>query len=174
MRRSWIGCGLSLLPLIIAINASAQKVVVDYDHKAPFSDYRTYKWIRPPRMPDPLMDQRVMDAVNAQLVAKGWHLVTEGPADVGVAAHGATHQARTLQRFYSGYPGWGWRWGPGVVTTSVETYPVGTLVVDLFDVRGHRIVWRGVSKDTLSDKPEKNTKKLNKAIEKMFKNFPPK
>jgi hypothetical protein len=174
MGKSTIGWGVCILLLVITTSAGAQKVIVDYDHQAPFSDYRTYKWIRPPRMPDPLMAQRLTDAVNAQLASRGWQMVTGGPADVGIAAHGATHQARTLERFYSGYPGWGWRWGPGVVTTSVQTYPVGTLVVDMFDARNRRIVWRGVSRDTLSDKPDKNTKKLNKAVEKMFKNFPPK
>jgi hypothetical protein len=173
MRRSAISWGVCVLVLVIAASASAQKVIVDYDHKAPFPDYRTYKWIRPPRTPDPLMAQRLADAINAQLASKGWQMVSGGPADVGIAAHGANHQARTLERFYSGYPGWGWRWGPGVVTTSVQSYPVGTLVVDMFDGHSRQIVWRGVSRDTLSDKPDKNTKKLNKAVEKMFRNFPP-
>lgn len=104
------------------------------------------------------------------------HAVTDDSADVGITANGATRQARTVERFYSGYPGWGWRWGggPGMVSTRVETYPVGTLVVDLFDAHSHQIVWRSAARQVLSDKPEKNTKKLNKAVTKMFKDFPPK
>jgi hypothetical protein len=47
-------------------------------------------------------------------------------------------------------------------------------VVDLFDTRSKQLVWRGVATDTLSEKPDKNVKKLNKAVEKLFKNFPPK
>lgn len=174
MRRSQVVLVLCSL-LTIAGTASAQKVMVDYDHRAPFSDYRTYKWIRPPRMADPFMSQRAMDAINAQLTAKGWQLVSNGPADVGVAAHGATRQVRTVERFYAGYPGWGWRWGgPGWGGATVNTYPVGTLVVDMFDAHTHQIVWRGAATQALSDKPEKNTKKLNKAVEKIFAHFPPK
>jgi hypothetical protein len=30
-----------------------------------------------------------------------------------------------------------------------------------------------VARDTLSDKPEKNTEKLQKAVDKMFAKFPP-
>jgi Domain of unknown function (DUF4136) len=36
------------------------------------------------------------------------------------------------------------------------------------------LVWRSTSTDTLSDKPENNENKLDKAVGKMFKDFPPK
>ena len=55
-----------------------------------------------------------------------------------VAAHIATRKAHNLETFYNGFGGWGWhRWGGGmgIATTHVETYAVGTLVVDLFDSR---------------------------------------
>jgi hypothetical protein len=61
-----------------------------------------------------------------------------------------------------------------MATTQTNTYDVDTLVVDTFENRSKKLIWRGVVTDTLSDKPEKNTEKINKAIEKMFKNFPPK
>jgi hypothetical protein len=35
-------------------------------------------------------------------------------------------------------------------------------------------VWWASASDTVSDKPEKNTEHLGKAVEKMFKDFPPK
>jgi len=35
------------------------------------------------------------------------------------------------------------------------------------------VIWRGSATATLSDKPEKDTKKLDKAVEKLFKDFPP-
>jgi hypothetical protein len=54
------------------------------------------------------------------------------------------------------------------------TYEVGTLVLDMYDAQTKRLVWRGVATKTVSKKPEKNEKALEKAVEKMFKNFPPK
>ena len=68
----------------------------------------------------------------------------------------------------------GWRWGPRVVRTEVNTYPVGAIVVDLFDAWTKQLVWRGVARDVLAEDPQKNTKKLHKAVEKMFDKFPPK
>ena len=96
-----------LLPTIL----SAQKVTTDFDHSANFAQYKSFMWIREPRMRDPLMRRRVIDAINGQLTAKGLQLVTEG-ADVGIIANGATTEEHTLETFYSGFGGWGWRgWG---------------------------------------------------------------
>jgi hypothetical protein len=130
-------------------------------------------WIKEPRMNDPIMRRRVVGTINAQLTSKGWQLVTEG-ADVGIIANGATRHEHTLETFYSGFGGWRWRgWGVGMATTIPETYEVGTLIVDLFDTKTKQVVWRGTATETLPEKPEKTAEKLNKAVEKMFKKFPP-
>jgi hypothetical protein len=153
--------------------ASAQKVTTDYNREANFSGYKTFIWIKEPRTRNPLVQQRIVDDVNAALEAKGLKLV-KSDADVGVAAHAATQEERTLNTFYDGFGG-GWRWGGafGTATTTVQTYEVGTLVVDVFDAHTKEAVWRGTSEKTLSSNPEKNAANLNKAIDKMFKNFPP-
>lgn len=163
--------------LLLAELAFAAKIASDYDPKAPFGDYKTFMWIKKPHMDDPLMDDRIVNAINAELTAKGWTLVPEG-ADIGVAAEVATRKRHTLQTFYDGFGGgWGWHWwggGIGMATTHVDTYTVGTLVVDLFDTRTKQLVWRGWASDALPDNPQKETKKLDKDIEKLFKHLPPK
>jgi hypothetical protein len=153
--------------------AYGQKVTTDYDKKADFSRFKTYMWVGQPKLSNPLMSQRVVDDVNAQLTAKGWTMVTEN-ADAAVVVNGATKDQQTLDTFYSGYPGWRWSWGGGeMATTTVEHYRVGTLVIDILDAKSKQAMFRGVATDTLSDKPEKNEEKLNKSVEKIFKNFPP-
>jgi hypothetical protein len=165
------------LVVVIAEGAAAGKIVSDYDPNANFSQYRTFMWITKPHMPDPFMDDRIVNAINGELTAKGWKLVTEG-ADVSIAAHVASKKAHTLETFYNGFGGgWGWHyWGGGVglATTHAETYTVGTLVVDLFDTRTRKLIWRGWATDALPDNPQKETKKLDKDIQKLFKNLPPK
>jgi hypothetical protein len=160
---------------LIAHGASsfAQDVNVDYDHHANFERYHTYSW-KMVKTPNTIWDQRVQDSVNQQLQKKGWQLVPSG-GDVMLSAIGTTQTQTELQTFYngSGWGGWGWG-GFGTATTTPEQYKVGTLVVDMFDANGKQLLWRGAAKDTLSDKPSKNTEKLNKAVDKMFKNFPPK
>ncbi len=96
-------------------------------------------------------------------------MVTEN-ADVAITANGAIKDQQTLETFYTGFPGWRWSLD---TTAAVEHYTVATLVVTIFDARSKQAIFRGTSSDTLSKKPEKNEENRNKAVEKMFKNFPP-
>jgi hypothetical protein len=108
------------------------------------------------------------------LTAKGWTKVDDG-GDASVAAYGSTKTQKTLQTWYDGFGG-GWFWngfGDGIATTTVQETPVGTLMIDIFDSSTHKLIWRGVASNTLSGKPEKDEKKLEKAVEEMFKKFPP-
>ena len=45
-------------------------------------------------------------------------------------------------------------------------------MLDLYDAKTKKMVWRGVATATASDKPTKNAKKMNSALDKMFEKFP--
>jgi Domain of unknown function (DUF4136) len=162
------------LTLALAAVSFAQQVKTDYDHNANFGQYKTYSWEKV-QTKDPLLVDRIKSAVNSALAGKGWTEVPSG-GDVEVFAIETTQNQQTLDTFYNGFGGgrrWGGFGGFGDATTTVETYKVGTLVVDLFDAKTEKLIWRSSSSDTLSDKADKNTKNLGKGVEKMFKNFPP-
>jgi hypothetical protein len=159
-----------LLLLAFAISANAVDLKYDYDHHADFSRYKTYSWAKIETQ-DPLWKDRVEEASDKVLSAKGWNKVPEG-GDVSIVAVGLTKEKPTMHTFYDGFDGWMWG-GFGDETTEVENYTVGTLVVDMFDTSTKKLIWRGSASDVLADKPEKNINKLNKAVEKMFEHFPP-
>jgi len=166
---------VSIATFFVFIAASfAEQVKTDYDHNANFEQYKTYSWEKV-QTKDPLMVDRIKDAVNAALSAKGWTQVESG-GDVSVVAMEITQNQQTLNTFYDGLGG-GWRWrgfgGFGEATTTTDTYQVGTLVVDLFDAKAKNLIWRGSSSDTLSNNADKNTKNLDKEVKKMFAHFPP-
>jgi hypothetical protein len=50
---------------------------------------------------------------------------------------------------------------------------LGTLVVEISDVKDKDLLWRGSATDTISDNSNKNIKTLDKAVGKLFKNYPP-
>jgi len=162
------------MTLLLAINSSAGQVKTDYDRNADFGQYKTYSWEKV-KTKDPLYVDRIKNAVNAALAAKGWTQVDSG-GDVSIVAVGITQNQQTLNTYYDGFGG-GWRWrgfaGMGEATTTTETYKVGTLVVDLFDTKTKELIWRGNASDTLSNNSDKNIKNLDKDVEKMFKQFPP-
>jgi len=159
--------------VLFSIAALAQKVETDYDHTANFTQYHTYSWGHV-HATDPLFEPRIREAVNRDLQAKGWQQVPSGGDATVTAVLVKTNKAE-YNTFYDGLgPGWRWHgWGTGMATTTVENIPVGTLIVDIYDSNSQHLVWRGLAHDQLSDKPDKNTKKLEKAVDKMFDKFPP-
>jgi hypothetical protein len=160
------------LVLVLACVAWAVKVTTDYDHRADFSRYRTYSWLKV-EAGNSLWADRIQGAIDAQLAAKGLTRVASG-GDLTVAAIGSTREQQTLRTFYDGFPGWYWTGWDGMATSTVDITKVGTLVADMFDSNTKKLVWRGVAEDTLSSKPDKNDKKLEHAVEEMFDHFPPK
>src|SRR5438552_8427428 len=162
------------LTLALATVSFAQQVKADYDHNANFGQYKTYSWEKV-QSKDPLMVDRIKEAVNRALAAKGWTQVDSG-GDVCVMAIEITQNQQTLNTFYDGFGGgrrWGGFGGFGDATTTTQTYQVGSLVVDLFDAKSKNLLWRGTSSDTRSNNADKNTKNLDKVVQKMFAHFPP-
>ncbi len=170
---------LAGVALAVASGAWAQDVKVDYDKAANFGAIKTFSLKLGTAWGNQIGEKRVMDEFTEALTAKGWKVAPEGQADSQVVLHGATQTKRSLNTFYSGgmggygYRGWGGMGGTGTATTTESEYTVGTLVVDIFDAKGKSLLWRGVAQDELSDKTDKNIKKLGKASEKLFKDFPP-
>jgi hypothetical protein len=100
---------------------------------------------------------------------KGLQMVQESQnPDLIVVASGGMKQ----QTAYNAWGTGGWRWGGGMAEITPETFDTGTLVVDIYDASGKRMIWRGISQGTLSTKSSKNEKEMNKAVEKLFKHFP--
>lgn len=169
------GHKLQLMSLLLlgASIALAVKVSTDYNKAIDFTHYRTYSWMQVKA--DPLWTDRIREAVDSQLTAKGWSRVPDG-GDASVAAFGATREQPRIETFYNDFGG-GWYWrgfGDGMATTTVDYTQVGSLVVDIFDTPTKKLIWRGVATDVLSSKPDKNEKKLEKAVQEMFEHFPPK
>ncbi len=149
----------------------ADHVTIDYDHSANFGQVKTYSWSKV-HTANSIWNDRVKNAIDQQLAAKGWTQVPSG----GNVQLVAVEKTSTQQQYDTFYDGFGGRrlGGFGYSTTSVDNYKVGTLVVSMFDGNSRNLIWRGTSSSDLSGNPEKNTKKLNKDVEKMFKKFPPK
>ncbi len=164
--------------LAVGGGAWAQDVKVDYDKSANFGAIKTFSVKLGTSWGNQIGEKRVMDEFTQALTEKGWKLAPEGEADAQVVVHGASQTKRSINTFYSGmggygYRGWGAMGGTGTATTTASEYTVGTLVVDIFEGKSKSLIWRGAAQDELSDKTEKNIKKLGKASDKLFKDFPP-
>src|ERR1039457_663926 len=170
---------LSILGLALLVSTSmfAQKVNVDWDRGTDFSKFHTYAWQPSTHPAKGLWDQRIIDAFNQQLQAKGFQLVQSNPQLWVVYSNSIKKDQQVVGTGYNMGPtgGWGYAWG-GPTTTTYQNYTTkeGTLIVDIADVNGHTLLWRGSATNSISDNSDKNIKNLNKMASKLFKNFPPK
>ena len=157
----------------MGVAAFAQEVQFDYDRSADFNAYKTYEWVdyNPVQVGDQLLDQNIKRAVDAQLAGKGLRRVETG-GDLLIGYQAAISQEKQFDGFGSGPLWWGGSWGNTRVTSS--TIEIGKLAIGLFDPATKQLVWRGSAAKTLEIKkdPDKNYRNLEKAMAKLFKNYP--
>jgi hypothetical protein len=172
----------AVLMLVPAL-AWAQKVTYDFDKAANFGAYKTYATKEGTKVGQQLIDDRIANAIDAAMAAKGF-TKSEGNPDVFVVYHVAFDKQKDISTFSSGYAGgygpygWGWGGGMGMGTTSTQVRDilVGTLVIDMADAKDKKVVWRGMGTKEINTtaKPEKRDKSITEAVNKIFKNYPPK
>lgn len=173
MKLSRIVFSLSFL-LVLPVTAISQKVTVDWDKSTNFAGFKTYTWGNNTHVKNQLMDQRIIDGIEARLAARGLQKVDRSSnPDLVVRYHAATDTQTQLNTIDSGGWGPGWGWGGGMATTTVDKVLVGQLIVDIGDVKDKKFIWRGKASGTVSDNPQKVEKTLDKALNKMFEKFPP-
>jgi len=152
----------------------AQDVRYNFMPGTDFSKYHTYKWvsIEGAAHANQIVDAQIKQAIDTQLASKGLTKTTGDTADLYVGYQIAVDQEKQWNAYGMGG---GIRWG-GLATATSSTISVGTLVLDLYDPATKQLVWTGNATKTLDpgSNQEKNQKNLDKAMEKLLKNYPPK
>ena len=164
------------------------QVKSDYDKEADFTVYKTYSFQGWQKDSDQQLNEfdkkRVLDALKAEFDARGMSLVESG-ADAEVALYLVLDQKTSTTAYtdFMGGMGYGprWGWGMGVggmgtvsatTTYNEDDYTEGTLVVDMYDESGKKLIWQGVLTSVVQEKPEKREKTIPKKIKKLMKEFP--
>lgn len=182
MRQITMGMGL----LLAAAGCAGRQVTTDYSPASRFSEYRTFALVMPPDTgSQQLLDQRVRNAVQAQLTAKGLTLADRQNADLYVG-YGMVDKTHTNIYTYNDGWGWGrgwgwryWRYGvawPMTVQHQIDTYTDGTVVVNLVDAKTKQVVWEGEVADVVNlpvENPVKATQQIDAAVTKLFTKYPP-
>jgi hypothetical protein len=171
LRINAVTIGVALFACALAI---AQDVKFNFMPGTDFPKYHTYKWvpIQGGSHPNQIMDAEIKQAVDGQLASKGLTKTADDKADLYVGYQIAVDQEKQWNAYGMGG---GVRFG-GMGTATSSTINVGTLVLDMYDPGTKQLVWTGNATKTIDPKSnqEKNQKDLNKAMEKLLKNYPPK
>jgi len=154
---------------------STMTVTADHDSQVDFGSFTSFalfelpaKERRGPQMSD-LVDGRIAASVAADLSNKG--LVSKRPGDADILVTFYTAVSRRVVVNGGGWYGYRWRhWGGGM--TYVNSYPEGSLVIDIIDRRSRELVWRGVGAWAFS-KMNPTDEKVQKKVARVLRDFPP-
>lgn len=167
---------VALTFLLVPLVAMAQKTSFVFDKTANFAGYKTYALKEGTKVGDPLIDNRIVTAIDSEFAAKG--LTQSDTPDVAVVYHIAFDTQKNLTAWSTGVGPYSWRWGGGFSTTNVRVNEivVGTLVIDVADVKKNEVVWRGIGVKEIDTnaKADKRERNIREAVQKILRNYPPK
>ena len=171
-----VGCLVAAVGLlaVLAAPVGAQDVRSNFMPGTDFTKFKTYKWVEldTNQHPDEIVDAQIKQAVDQQLTTKGLAKAAGDTADLLVGYQIAVDQ----ERQWNGYGGGlGFRFG-GMATATSSTINIGTLILDMYDASAKQLVWKGEATKTMdpSKDQQKNQERLQKAMAKLLKDFPPK
>jgi hypothetical protein len=160
---------LVVMTILLAASALAQQVSVNYNHGASFGQYHTYAWgsNNQNQIQNSILAQVAQQDIENAMSQKGLQKVQESQnPDLILTASGG-------EREQTSWNAWGMRGiGGGMGGITPQQNVEATLIVSLYDLKAKELVWRGISQDTLSNNGNKNQEMMQKAISKMFKQWP--
>ena len=160
------------LPAIV----QAQKTSYDFDRSTDFSRFKTFALVKGTPAVEPFLDKRIVASIESQLAARGLTRSKENP-DVYVLYHIVVGVQKSVTGFGSRSDPSAWHGGFNTFDARLvaDDIPVRALVIDVADAAKRERVWRGVGIDEIDvdANPEKRGAPIDKAVEKILKNYPP-
>jgi hypothetical protein len=181
----------AFLSLGLVACASGFKATYDSDPSHDFSGYQTYAWMSAnpmivgptDRMPNPLLEPKIMAAIEGVLNTKGYSKVDDPEAaDFVLSFTVGSREEIQVNSYPATYAGYGyrgaWGWGSpyyGMATeTQVRQYQKGMLALDVFDVKEHRPVFHAVAEKSITESDRKHSDEtIQAAVDAVLQAFPP-
>lgn len=175
-----------IVALTIAGQVNAQKVTVDSDKNADFSNYKSLTFLGWQEGSEKLMNdldkERMRNAFVDEFKSRSMEKGGED-ADLAITLYLVLEQKTSTTaytNYYGGGGGYGrygrggWGWGNGYSNTtySESDYVKGTLVMDIYDNTTKKLIWQAVASGTVKENPKKREKSIPKTVAKIMKKFP--
>ena len=170
--------GLIVVMALAATPVMAQKVTIDYAHDYPLGTVKTFQYVDTQEsnvQGNQMMADRVVSMIKKELREGGLTEVQENP-DIYVTYHFTTEERTSYSTTNFGYGGfhggwYGWGGGMGSSTTTAHNYTDGTLIIDAYDAKEKKMIWRGTGTVTVKAKPEKQIKQVDNILKKIGKKW---
>ena len=168
-----------VLSFILCSVVQAQKTSAAFDEKVDFSNYKTFAFDKGGAR-NPYVNNLIVEAIEREFTSRGLTKVDIDP-DLKVSYLAATVPNLQVQNvpFYHvvnpAYSGM-----VGSATMNMWDVTTGTLVIDLWDRKSDRVIFRGTITEVLQRAPSADlqadaktvSKPINKGVAKIFKKYP--
>ena len=175
---------LAFLTILVStvFSAKTQEVTFDFDRKVNFTLYKTFVFLGWQQDSDKLVNdfdrRRIRDAFLKEFAIRKFRQDTINP-DVAIQLFLVIDKKTSTTAYGNQIGGggyyagsWGWGAGPSTTTFSQHDYPVGALVMDVYDVESKKLIWQGVVAGAIDDDLKDRDKNIPKAISALLKPFP--
>ena len=164
---------------ILCSVVQAQKTSAAFDEKVDFSNFKTFAFDKEGAR-NPYVNALIVEAIERELTSRGLTKVNTDP-DMKVAYLAATVpnlQVQNVPFYHVVNPAYSGMVGSS--TMNMWDVTTGTLVIDLWDRKSDRVVFRGTITDVLQRAPSADlqadakivSKPINKGVAKIFKKYP--
>lgn len=174
-----VTCVIVLVTALFGTAAQAQKTSAAHDKNVDFSSYKTFAFDKAGAR-NPFENALIVAAIERELTSRGLTKVDTDPdlRVVYLAATGPHLQVADVPFYHIVNPAYS-----GIIfsaTSQMWDVTTGTLVIDLFDRKTDRVVFRGTINEVLQRAPSADlqadaktvSKPINKGIAKIFKKYP--
>ena len=163
---------------IVGTPILAQTVTIDYDHSVNFLKFKTYSWSGV-HASDSNVENRITIAVNRNMSGR-YMTETAKNGDVTITVVEATQNQQEYTAFYGGISQISWQRGLGSggfldTAATLQDVPMNTIIVDMFDSKTLKLLWRGTITLSAADAASKEAdQKADKAVTQLIGKYPPK
>lgn len=164
---------------ILCSVVQAQKTSAAFDENVDFSNYKTFAFDKGGAR-NPYVNALIVEAIERELTSRGLTKVDTDP-DLKVAYLAATVpnlQVQSVPFYHVVNPAYSGM--VGSATMNMWDVTTGTLVIDLWDRKSDRVIFRGTITEVLQRAPSADlqadakivSKPINKGVAKIFKKYP--
>lgn len=172
---------LYLLPLVFLYSCSSITITADYDREVDFKSYKTFSFLKwredNNKLLTPFDKQRIENSVKTEMTARGYNY-TETGGDLAVSVFIILEDKTSYTSYTDYYGGYGyyyrtpWGWGPARTTVSSYDYTQGTMIFNIFEAAGKKLVWQGTAIGEVDNNRARDEKNIQRVVNQVFMKYP--
>ncbi len=159
----------TIILALILVSCNPSRIISDYEKSTDFKQYKTFAMHEHgdnfPIGANPFNKQRIEQAIEKEMIGQGYQKSENADLAVSWFVKVDVHHYLDDHRDYYGR----WR-SENIREINWYEYKVGTLVIDLLDIKQNKAVWHGAISGNIEGL-KKVEEKINKAVRDLFDRY---